>query len=196
VVKVQTGCSVLVFSLLCASASAYDRSLSDRQQRAIDRSFPNSKILSICSGNFSGNSPDEMILTLVAASNATEPNAVHRVGLTFSDNKWNVHSIDNELMKDSSLSNSSHVEQWNHPADPEKFAQNVKCNVSLRYDKLFSQNGKPMGRPLFFKAPNSQKGVTANTCFSTVAEYNNWDCVAYDPKQSRFRLWYQQVFAD
>lgn len=197
-IKVQTGFLTLVISLLGASASASDGPLSDPQRRAFDHDLPNSKVLSTCGGNFSGNSPDEMVLTLASASDTAKTKTVHvhRVGLTLSDNKWNVHSIDDELMKDASVSDSSHIEQWNHPADPEKYAQKVKCNVRLSSDKLFSQNGKPLGRPLFFKAPASQKGLTANTCFSTVAEYNNWDCVAYDPKHGRFRLWYQQVFAD
>lgn len=203
----------LVFAL-CASASASETNLvessptgagvsnaagltrlNEPQRQALQREFPNLKILSTCMGNYSGNSPNELVLSVTSASDTASP-ATSRVGLTFSDNEWTVHRIDVEIKADSAVSHASHLDQWNHPADPEKFAHTVKCNVTLNSDKTFSRNGKLLDRAPFFKMPKIRKGSAANTCFSSSAEYNNWDCVAYDPQQRRFRLWYQQVFAD
>jgi hypothetical protein len=166
------------------------------QLRALERDFPNSKILSTCRGNYSGNSPDELVLTVTSASDTARNRAISRVGLTFSDNEWSIHRIDVEIKMDSAVSHASHIDEWDHPADPEKFAKTIKCNVVLNSDKTFSQNGKLLGRPPFFKLAEMGKRSVTNACFSSSAEYNNWDCVAYDARQRRFRLWYQQVFAD
>ena len=146
-------------------------------------------------GNYSGNSPNELVLSVTSASDTDDP-VTSRVGLTFSENQWTVHHIDDELKKDSAISHSSHLEEWNHSNDPEEFARAVKCNVTLKSDETFSMNGKLFGRAPFFAVPKVQKGAAASTCFSSSAEYNNWDCVAYDSHRRRFRLWYQQVFAD
>lgn len=184
----------LTFSL-CASAWAAETRLDEPQQKALQHDFPNSKILSTCTGNYSGNSSNELVLSVTSDSYTASP-AISRVGLTFSNNQWTVHHIDDELKKDLAISHSSPLEKWDPSTDTEKFARAVKCNVTLKSDKTFSMKGKLFGRAPFFSVPKIQKGSAANTCFGSSAEYNNWDCVAYDPQQRRFRLWYQQVFAD
>jgi hypothetical protein len=170
--------------------------LIEPQRRALERAFPNSKILVVCKGNYSGNSPNELILTVTSASHTANRGPVSRVGLIFSDNEWRIHSIDGEIKMDSAISHASHLDEWNNPADPEKLANSVKCNAVLKTDKDLSNNGKLLGRAPFFNPAKIGKRSGTNACFSSSAEYNNWDCVAYDPRQRRFRLWYQQVFAD
>lgn len=196
--KMQAGVLIVAVFTLCASASASEIGRLDAPQRqALQRAFPDAKILSACMGNYSGNSPRELVLALASASGAADP-AISRVGMTLSNHQWTVHRIDHEMMKDAAVSDHSHIEQWIDPSEqePEKLALKVKCDVNLHADKTFSHNGKLLGRPLFFQAHAVPKGFAANACFPSDTHYNNWDCIAYDPKAGRFRLWYQQVFAD
>lgn len=193
--KIRTIVLMAVIFALNASASASEMSLDEPQRQALQRDFPNSRVLSTCIGNYSGNSPNELVLSVTSVSD-TASAAISRVGLTFSNHQWTVHHIDDELKRDLAVSHSSPLEKWDPSTDPEKFARAVKCKVTLKSDKTFSMKGKLFGRAPFFAVPKIQKGSAANACFGSSAEYNNWDCVAYDSHQRRFRLWYQQVFAD
>lgn len=182
----------------CSSASATQiRRLDKAQWQALQREFPNSKVLSACMGNYTGNSPHEMVLSVASRSGATGP-TISRVGITLSNNQWTVHRIDDELKTDSAVSDHSNIDKWIDPAiaEPARLAQRVKCDAKLTTDKTFSYNGTLLGRPLFFQAYTVPKGSAASTCFPSDVQYNNWDCIAYDPAERRFRLWYQQVFAD
>ena len=73
-------------------------SLIEPQRRALERAFPNSKILVVCKGSYSGNSPDELILTVTSAIHTANVDPISRVGLIFSDNEWRIHSIDLSLI--------------------------------------------------------------------------------------------------
>jgi hypothetical protein len=105
--------------------------------------------------------------------------------LVLTGDKWALHDIDQELLQDERLSNSFPVD-W-----PPSRAGATKCSARPARDRDLSNAGRPLGRALF-ALPVGR----ANACFATSDEYNNWDCVAYSPSQGRFKLWYQQVFAD
>lgn len=170
--------------------------LNQPQQHLLDQSFPKSTILSICSGNFSGQSNQEVTLVIAPSSPQPPANNILRIGLILSKNGWIIHEIDNEIKLDAALSNSSRLQDWNHTGGQGELSGKVKCNVVLKRENGLNDKGKILGRNPFFTLGQASKAPLANTCYSSSAEYNNWDCIAYDPRKNRFRLWYQQVLAD
>jgi hypothetical protein len=172
------------FGQTLAPASGLAARLSPEQRALIERAYPGALLFSACSGNFSGRSGQEQVLGLVTPE-ATEKHRVIRVGLVLAGDKWTLHDVDQELLQDERLSHSFPMD-W-----PLSRASEYKCSASPARDRDLSYAGKPLGGALF-----ALPAGRANACFATSDEYNNWDCVAYSPSQRRFRLWYQQVFAD
>jgi hypothetical protein len=171
--------------VLAAAHAALVMTLAPGQAAALATNYPEAQIVAACAGNFSGAGERETVLGIWT-------DRLHRVGLVLDGGKWQVHDIDLELRKDEPVSHSFPL-AWEHKVDDGGFHGAMKCKVNLREEPDLSQGGKVLGRPPFFRLGAAQQ---ANACFGTSNEYNNWDCVAFDPKQRRFRLWYQQVFAD
>jgi hypothetical protein len=170
---------------LASAHTTMSAQLAPGQAAALAASYPDYRIVARCAGNFSGASAQEAIVGIWTGS-------LHRIGLVAQAGKWQVHDIDRELLKDEPVSHSFPL-AWDHKLDASGFHGLMKCNVVLRSEPAMSSGGKPLGPPPLFSLRAGQK---SNACFASSAEYNNWDCLAYDPAQQRFRLWYQQVFAD
>jgi hypothetical protein len=167
-------------------APAFDLAarLSPEQQALVERAYPGAQLVSACGGNFSGKSAQELVLGLLTPE-ATEKQRVIRVGLVLAGDKWTLHDVDQELLQDERLSHSFTMD-W-----PLSQAGEYKCSAAPAREIGLNNAGKPLGRA-FFTLPAGR----ANACFATSDTYNNWDCVAYSASQRRFRLWYQQAFAD
>jgi hypothetical protein len=177
------GCLVAGLAHGAGQASApapFASRLLPQQKALLDRNYPGARIVAACSGNFSGQSGQEKVLALTLASHTRASPA--RVGLVLEHGAWTLHDIDKELLGDSKLSRHFPLD-W--------AGTGTKCSAAPGRDPELGQDGKPLGRSLF----RLGAGV-ANACFATSEEYNNWDCVAFSPRERRFRLWYQQVFAD
>jgi hypothetical protein len=156
--------------------------LSPEQQAVVEHAYPGARLVSACGGNFSGRSGQEQVLGLVGPEAAQR---LIRVGLVLAGDKWALHDIDQELLKDERFSHAFPLD-W-----PLSRVGDTKCSARPARDRDLSNAGRPLGRALF-----ALPAGRANACFATSDEYNNWDCVAFSPAQGRFRLWYQQVFAD
>jgi hypothetical protein len=183
--------SLLVSSLfIVATTSNAQTMLSTSQMDLIRTTFPNHVIQVTCEGNFTGNSEKEIVVALRAKGDQTSGKDI-RAAIVDEGNKPILHNIDEELTKDSKVSSSAPL-NWIGATNG-----TVKCGANPGADPQMSDHGKLLGHPPFFKLP-VLKGVehASAVCFATSNEYNNWDCVAYDRKQRRFRLWYQQSFAD
>jgi hypothetical protein len=149
------------------------------QKTLLDREYPGARIVFACNGNFSGSSGHEKMLALATPAGTRSP---ARVGLVLERGAWALHHIDKELLGDSRLSRHFPLD-WTGAA--------VKCSATPGRDPDLGNDGKPLGRSFFRLGAGA-----ANACFATSEQYNNWDCVGYSPRERRFRLWYQQVFAD
>ena len=84
---------------------------------------------------------------------------------------------------------------WFYSIADTGFLADMRCGVDLKKDSAFSLNGEPLEKPLFNLTIAGLASATP-VCFQSDDIFNNWDCLVYDPKLLRFRLWYQQVFFD
>jgi hypothetical protein len=164
--------------------------LSPGQQKALTKVYPGFQILSLCSGRYSGGDKDELVMGIWKP--VESPNwwkrEVHRVGLIWQRKSWVVHIIDDEIEKDKALSRSSPM-TWAYSITDKGFVGGMKCHVNLAKDPDLHK------KPFFsLRSKGLQKNKTV--CFATSDVYNNWDCLVFSPKNNRFRLWYQQVYAD
>jgi hypothetical protein len=170
---------------IAATHAALAAALAPGQAAALAAAWPGFRIVARCPGNFSGASRQEAIVGIWTGT-------LHRVGLVAQAGKWQLHDIDRELLNDEPVTHSFPL-AWDHKVDASGFHGQMKCNVTLGREPDLSLEGKPLGPPPLFSL---RAGQQANACFGSSEQYNNWDCVAFDPAQRRFRLWYQQVFAD
>lgn len=170
--------------------------LSSEQIAALNSVYPDFRLLRLCPGRFSGADRDELVLGLWKPVEAKDPwkREVHRVGLIWEKKDWVVHFIDDEIEKDKNLSRSFPM-HWQYSLTNDGFAADMKCGIDGEFAKN-SQLTHTLGDKPFFDLGNAGLASHKITCFSTDAVYNNWDCVVFSPKDSRFRLWYQQAHAD
>jgi hypothetical protein len=160
------------------------------QMALIEAKYPNHAVRGACQGNFTGNSEKETVIVLRSKSDQKTDKDI-RAAVVYEKNKPTIHSIDEELTKDLKISSSVPL-TWIGATDG-----TVKCNANPIADPQMSDHGKLLGHRPFFNLPVSKgSGRASSVCYATSHEYNNWDCVAYDRKQRRFRLWYQQSLAD
>jgi hypothetical protein len=176
--------------------AAFALRLSPDQAKALSARYPDFRILTLCSGRFSGADRDELVLGIWKRVEPTgqRKREVHRVGLLRQGNAWEVHSIDDEIEKDAAISRSFPL-QWSYRFTQKGFSGGMKCGIESEFkdttDLTYALGDKP-----FFDL--KEQGLLANkaVCFATDTVYNNWDCVVYSPKDGRFRLWFQQAHAD
>ncbi len=172
------------------------KQMSSSQIEAISRVYPDFRILKLCTGRFSGGDRDELVLGIWNPVNSKirGKREVHRVGLIWNQNRWEVHIIDDEIEKDKEISRSYPM-QWQCTFNKNGFSGQMKCGIDSEFrdnsDLTYALGDKP-----FFDL--KEKGLQNNkpVCFATSDVYNNWDCVVYSPKDKRFRLWFQQAHAD
>jgi hypothetical protein len=170
--------------------------LSSAQVAAIETAYPGFRILSMCVGRFSGGDTDELVLWIwtPVESLRADTSAVQRVGLVWSQKRWQVHSIDDEIKKDEHLSRSFPM-NWEYTLSDTEFIGSMKCGIESEFGKKSELKYGNGNRTLFsLKRARLQKSKVI--CFATSSIYNNWDCLVYSPKDRRFRLWFQQVYAD
>jgi hypothetical protein len=164
--------------------------LSPSQQKALAKVYPDFKILSLCAGRYTGGNREELVMGIwkpMKTPGATQ-RAVHRVGLIWQRNGWVMHNIDTEIEKDRAISRSIPM-GWAYEFTAQGFVGGMKCNANLAKDPQLNT------KPLFsLKSKGLQNNQTL--CFATSYIYNNWDCLVFSPKDNRFRLWMQQVYAD
>jgi len=162
--------------------------MSSSQIETMSRVYSDFRILKFCSGRFSGGDRDELVLGVWWKCE------VHRVGLIWNQNRWEVHIIDDEIEKDKKVSRS-HPMKWQYTFSKEDFSGRMKCGIESEFrdnsDLTYALGDKP-----FFDL--KEKGFQNNkpVCFATSDVYNNWDCVVYSPQDKRFLLWFQQAHAD
>ncbi len=172
------------------------KQMSSSQIKAISRVYPDFRILKLCSGRFSGGDRDELVLGVWKPVKTKEwwKREVHRVGLIWNQNRWEVHIIDDEIEKDKKVSRSYPM-KWQYTFNNNGFSGEMKCGIDSEFrdnsDLTYALGDKP-----FFDL--KEKGFQNNkpVCFATSDVYNNWDCVVYSPKDKRFLLWFQQAHAD
>jgi hypothetical protein len=172
------------------------KQMSSEQVKALSSAYPDFRVLKLCSGRFSGADRDELVLVIWKPVESKDwwKREVHRVGLIWERNGWQVHIIDDEIEKDKEISRSFPM-QWQYTFDGKGFSCKMKCGIDSEFrdgsDLTYALGDKP-----FFDL--KEKGLLKNkpVCFATDDVYNNWDCVVYSPKDSRFRLWFQQAHAD
>ena len=72
------------------------KQMSSNQIKALSRAYPGFRILKLCSGRFSGSNRDELVLGIWEPVKSKEwwKREVHRVGLIWNQNRWEVHLID------------------------------------------------------------------------------------------------------
>jgi hypothetical protein len=170
--------------------------LSTAQIAALNQVYPGFRILSSCAGRFSRRGANELVLGIWSpvSSDHPETKAVHRVGLIRSQQGWQVHVIDDEIEKDKALSRSFPM-HWQYSLSDTEFTGPLKCGIESEFGQNSDLKYGSGNRPLF----NLKKAGLKNNkvvCFATSDVYNNWDCLVYSPQDRRFRLWYQQVYAD
>ncbi len=164
--------------------------LSPSQQQALAKVYPDFKILKLCAGRYTGSNQEEFVMGIWQPAVSRDPwkHAVHRVGLIRQRNAWVVHIIDNEIEKDMAISRSSPMD-WAYELTDKGFVAGMKCHVNLAKDPQL--NTKP-----FFSLRSKGLQNNKTVCFASSDVYNNWDCLVFSPKDDRFRLWMQQVYAD
>ena len=172
------------------------KELSSGQIKALSGIYPDFRILGLCSRHFSGADQDELVLGIWKPVESKDwwKREVHRVGLIWNANAWEVHVIDDEIEKDEDISRSFPM-KWQYTFSDNGFSGEWKCGIESEFkensDLTYGLGDKP-----FFDL--KEEGLTDNTpiCFATDDVYNNWDCVVYRPRDGRFRLWFQQAHAD
>jgi hypothetical protein len=170
--------------------------LSTAQIAALNQVYPGFRILTSCAGRFSRRGANELVLGIWTPVSSDRPGtrAVHRVGLIRSQQGWQVHIIDDEIEKDKALSRSFPM-HWQYSLSDTEFTGPLKCGIESEFDQTSDLKYGNGNHPLFdLKKAGLQKHKVV--CFATNDVYNNWDCLVYSPKAHRFRLWYQQVYAD
>lgn len=174
----------------------YIKYLSKEQKSILDSSYPDFQLVAVCPGNFSGDTQNELVIGIwtPVESGKRQLQEIHRVGLVYHELSWSIHSIDDELEKDRELSNSYPM-RWDYKLNDETFVADMKCGINSEFSKdsdlTYSLGDKP-----FFSLQKTGLSKNKIACFATSDVYNNWDCVVYDPKEQRFKLWYQQAHAD
>jgi hypothetical protein len=169
---------------------AFVQKLSPSQQQALAKVYPDFKILKLCAGSYTGSKKQEFVMGIwkPVESRDSWKSAVHRVGLIWQRNAWVVHIIDDEIEKDTAISRSSPMD-WAYELTNKGFVAGMKCNVNLAQDPQL--NTKP-----FFSLRSKGLQNNKTVCFASSNVYNNWDCLVFSPRDNRFRLWMQQVYAD
>jgi len=170
--------------------------MSSEQMKVLSSAYPDFRVLELCSGRFSDADRDELVLVVWKPVESKDwwKREVHRVGLIWNGNQWEVHIIDDEIEKDKEISRSLPM-QWKYTFSGKGFSARTKCGIDSEFrdgsDLTYALGDKP-----FFDL--KEKGLSKNkpVCFATDDVYNNWDCVVYSPKDHRFRLWFQQAHAD
>jgi hypothetical protein len=172
------------------------KGLSSEQIKALSGTYPDFRILRLCSRHLSGADRNELVLGIwnPVESKDRWKREVHRVGLIWNANAWEVHVIDDEIERDEDLSQSFPM-KWQYTFTDSGFSGEWKCGI----DSEFTENSDltyGLGDKPFFDL--KKEGLMDNTpiCFATDDVYNNWDCVVYSPRDGRFRLWFQQAHAD
>lgn len=170
--------------------------LSVEQTAALNAAYPGFRVLKLCSGRFSGAGRDELVLGLWKPVDSRQwwKREVHRVGLIWTPEGWEVHFIDDEIEKDTNLSRSFPM-NWAYSLTSTGFAADMKCGIDGEFSE-HSQLTHLLGDRPFFDL--HKEGLKANkvVCFATSDTYNNWDCLVFSARDRRFRLWYQQAHAD
>ncbi len=172
------------------------KQMSPDQIKALSRTYPDFRILKLCSGRFSGGDRDELVLGIwiPLKSKGGSRREVFRIGMIWNQDRWETHVIDDEIKKDGNISRSFPME-WQYTFNDKGFSGNMKCGIDSEFrgnsDLSYALGDKP-----FFDL--NKEGLRNNkpVCFATSDVYNNWDCVVYSPKDKRFRLWFQQAHAD
>jgi hypothetical protein len=170
--------------------------LSTAQIAALNQVYPGFRILTSCVGRFSRRGANELVLGIWKPGLSDRPGtrAVHRVGLIRSQQGWQVHIIDDEIEKDRALSRSFPM-HWQYSLSNTEFTGPLKCGIESEFSQNSDLKYSKGNHPLFdLKKAGLQRNKVV--CFATSDVYNNWDCLVYSPKVRRFRLWYQQVYAD
>jgi hypothetical protein len=164
------------------------KQMSSSQIETLSKVYPDFRILKLCSGRFGGGDRDELVLGVWWKCE------VHRVGLIWNQNRWEVHIIDDEIEKDKKASRSYPM-NWQYTFDNKGFSGEMKCGIDSEFrdnsDLTYALGDKPF-------SDLKEKGFQNNkpVCFATSDVYNNWDCVVYSPEDKRFLLWFQQAYAD
>lgn len=154
--------------------------------------YPDFRILTLCPGHFSGGSANELVLGIWQPMQSPK-SEVHRVGVIWHNQAWQVHVIDDEIERDAKV--GSFPQDWQYSFTEKGFSAATKCGVESEFgensDLTYLMGDKP-----FFSL--KKKGLQKNkvACFATSDVYNNWDCLVYSPKENRFKLWFQQAHAD
>jgi hypothetical protein len=170
--------------------------LRPEQSEALDKVYPNFKVVAVCTGTFSGSSDKEAVVGVWKPVHVKEPwkTELHRVGLIWNGSGWETHLIDDEIEKDKDKSRSFPM-MWQHSLTSEKLDSPMKCGIENEFVDGSDLSEELGDKPFFDR---KKAGIEGNkvVCFSTDDVYNNWDCLVFDPKEKRFRLWYQQAHAD
>lgn len=171
------------------------KQLSADQIKAVSKIYPDFKVVAVCPGNFSGSGKEELVIGVWKFVESEDPwnRGIHRLGLIWNKNSWDVHNIDDELEKDDEISDA-HPMLWQYEFNETGFVGDWRCGVESEFkgDSVLSMDGN---KPKF---DAKKMGLEKNkpVCFASSDTYNNWDCVVYSPRDGRFRLWFQQVYAD
>ncbi len=170
--------------------------LSSEQVKVLSSVYPDFRILKLCFGNFSNTKQEEMVLGIWKPVESKDwwKREVHRIGLIWNENRWEVHVIDDEIEKDKKISRSFPM-GWQYTFDNKGFTGEVKCGVESEFGKDSDLTYALGDKPFFDLKKNGLQGNKI-VCFATSDVYNNWDCIVYSPKAGRFRLWFQQAHAD
>lgn len=172
------------------------KQLSADQLITLSSIYPDFRLLKLCSGRFSGASRNELVLGLwkPVASEVIGKREVHRVGLIWNANAWEVHVIDDEIALDNDLSRSFPL-RWHYTFNKNGFLGDMKCGIASEFTETSDLTYALGDTPFFDLKENGLVNITP-VCFATDDVYNNWDCVVYSPPDGRFRLWFQQAHAD
>lgn len=202
------GAETSVNKPLAASVEANHRNLLSRlstdQIKLVSDKYSDFRLLKICSGRFSGGDKDELVLGVWKPLTWSKENFhrefqhhdgkqwrwdVHRIGLLWNGKNWVFHDIDEEMSKE--VAAGLNPQSWQYTMNEKGFNGEMKCGIESEFkedsDLTYALGDKPL-----FDLDKKMKPV----CFATDDVYNNWDCLVYDAKADRFRLWYQQAHAD
>jgi hypothetical protein len=170
--------------------------MSSPQVDALSGAYDDFRILTLCSGRFSGADRDELVLGVWQPQDARESGKreVHRVGLIWSRSGWEVRIIDDDLEEDEAIGRSFPI-RWQYSFNEDGFSGEMKCGLDTGIegdpDLTYELGDKP-----FFDLEESGLSNNKRVCFATDDVYNNWDCIVYSARDGRFRLWFQQAHAD
>lgn len=171
------------------------KALPAEQATAITAEQPSLLVVTSCVVHVNGAGKEERIVGAVLPSAEGQPdNQLTPLAVMWEHGKYVLHFINSDIAKDQWGKDRIH---WDYTINHGVVSAAIKCGTDPYHEADISDNKGHM-HVAKVKFPLTKKEAAAKPafCFGTDSTYNNWDCVLFNRKDKRFRLWYRQAMAD